>query len=309
MVEKYIPVVVTYNRKEKLKKSINSLLNQSIQPQKIILVDNHSTDGTNILVKEQFEKEINGGVIEYHHLSENIGGSGGFYQGMKFAAQYETDYFALSDDDAFYRPDYFEKIFKIAKENSQIKAFQGFAYDDIQDTYNVQGSKIVNWNTLNSVGIKNENKDALADISTFVGFTFEASLVDQIGLPVDNFFIWNDDAEYSLRMHKLTKILQVKDAVIEHCGTQREAGALVPLWKTYYGFRNRFILRKRYSRNKFIAYLYTTFLLLRNSMSALIKSSYKSKRMAYIKGYFDAYFNALSNKLGKNTKYLPGKKY
>lgn len=61
MVEKYIPVVVTYNRKEKLKKSINSLLNQSIQPQKIILVDNHSTDGTNILVKEQFEKEINGG--------------------------------------------------------------------------------------------------------------------------------------------------------------------------------------------------------------------------------------------------------
>lgn len=308
-MERYIPVIVTYNRKEKLVKSINSLLKQSIQPKKIILVDNHSTDGTSALVKRNFNEEINNGLIEYHYLPENIGGSGGFHQGMKFATQYETDYFALADDDAFYRPDYFEKIFKAAIENPEIKAFQGFAYDDVQDKYNIQGSQIVNWNTLDSVGIKNENENVLADISTFVGFTFEASLVKQIGLPVENFFIWNDDAEYSLRMHKLTKILQVKDAVIEHRGTQREVGSLVPLWKTYYGFRNRFILRKRYSKNKFVAYFYTTYLLLRNSFAALIKSPYKSKRMAYIKGYFNAYFNALFNKLGKNSKYLPGNKY
>lgn len=160
---------------------------------------------------------------------------------------------------------------------------------------------IICWTTLSAIKIKNENKNVLADISTFV-----ANLIQKIGLPINNFFIWNDDVEYSLRMSKLTKILQVKDAVVEHCGTQRTS-SLVSLWKTYYSFRNRFVLRKKYSKNKPIAYLYITLLLFINSLAVLTKASYKSKRILYINGYFNAYFDALFNKLGKKPKYLPVK--
>lgn len=46
---------------------------------------------------------------------------------MEFASKYKTDYFALADDDAFYRPNYFEKIFEVAQNNPEIKAFQGLA--------------------------------------------------------------------------------------------------------------------------------------------------------------------------------------
>ena len=42
----YTAVIVTFNRKKSLKKSINSILNQSIKPNNIVLIDNNSTDGT-----------------------------------------------------------------------------------------------------------------------------------------------------------------------------------------------------------------------------------------------------------------------
>ena len=54
----YIPVIVTFNRKDKLITAIQSVLDQTIQPQKIVIVDNHSDDGTQDLVKKNYQDEI-----------------------------------------------------------------------------------------------------------------------------------------------------------------------------------------------------------------------------------------------------------
>lgn len=305
----YIPVIVTFNRCNKLIIAINSLLKQTIQPQKIIIVDNHSNDGTEKKVKEKYSNELCSGLIEYHYLQENIGGSGGFYKGVEYAVQNDTDYIAVSDDDAFYREDYFEKIKEATIKYPNVKAFQGISYNSNIKKYFIQGRKIINWNTLDSVTIENTGKNAYADIATFVGFTFAKSIVSTIGLPVDNFFIWNDDAEYSLRMRKLTKVLQVNDAVIDHAGTERQDGKLIPVWKTYYGFRNMIVLRKEYAQNEFIAKLVNIYRLIRQYLAILFKKSYKNKRLCYINAFKDAYKDAYHNKMGKNSKYLPGKKY
>lgn len=303
----YIPIVVTYNRKEKLNKALNRLLNQTIEPEKIIVIDNHSNDGTKQLVLNNYKTEISKKYIEYYYLNENIGGSGGFYKGVKIAQNYNVDYIALADDDAFYENDYFEKIFDIANKYPDIKAFQGFAFDKKTNKYNIQGKKIINWNTLQTKEISNSNQNEIADIATFVGFTFKKELLNEVGLPVSNFFIWNDDTEYSLRINPYTKILQVKNAIVEHRGTQRKEGSLVPLWKTYYGFRNAFVLRKKYSKNKFIGYLYTTFLLFRHTFAIFIKRNYRKHRLLYLQAYWDAYWDAVFDNLGKNKKFLPSK--
>lgn len=301
----YIPVIVTFNRKDKLITAIKSVLNQTIQPQKVIIVDNHSNDGTQELFKENYQDMIDSGLIDYHYLSENIGGSGGFSKGVQYASNYNSNYIAVSDDDAFYRKDYFEKIAKAADDNPSVKAFQGIAYDSNLNKTFLQGKKITNWNTLDSENIKMHSGTIYADIATFVGFTFAKSIVDQVGLPVDDFFIWNDDAEYSLRMKKITKILQVKNAIVDHAGTQRENGALVPLWKTYYGFRNKIVLRKKYSQNKLLAQGIDLFLLVRQIIAATLKSSYRGQRRRYTKAFIDAYHDANHGRMGKNETYMP----
>nr|WP_321315635.1 glycosyltransferase [uncultured Ligilactobacillus sp.] len=301
----YIPVIVTFNRCNKLIIAINSLLKQTIQPQKIIIVDNHSNDGTEKKVKEKYSNELCSGLIEYHYLQENIGGSGGFHKGVEYAVKNDTDYIAVSDDDAFYREDYFEKIKEAAIKYPYVKAFQGISYNSKNNEYMIEGRNIINWNTLDSVSIENQKKDVYADLSTFVGLVFSKDVVLEIGYPIDNFFIWNDDAEYSLRMKKITKILQVNSAVVNHCQVQREGGNLVPVWKTYYGFRNRIILRKLYAKNKLKASLYDMYFLIRQCLATLVKENYRGKRKKYFKAFIDAYKDAEKNKLGKNDYYLP----
>lgn len=306
---RYIPVIVTFNRKDKLITAIKSVLEQTIQPQRIVIVDNHSNDGTQDMVKKNYQDAIDSGLIDYHYLSENIGGSGGFSKGVRFASECDTEYIAVSDDDAFYRKNYFEEISKAAIENPKIKAFQGVAYDSNTDKISIQGKKIVNWNSLDSESIRMQNGNVYADLATFVGFTFTKEVVNEIGFPVDNFFIWNDDAEYSLRMRNRTKILQVKDAVVDHAGTQRVHGTLTPIWKTYYGFRNKIVLRKQYSKSKLMAQLINVFLLMRQIMATIVKPSYKGKRYKYMKAFVDAFKDAQSGKMGKNKKYMPQQGY
>ena len=79
--EKIAAVVVTYNRKELLKECLDALLAQTHPLDSIILIDNASTDGTPEFLKEK--GFLDNPKIDYVRLSENSGGAGGFYEGMK----------------------------------------------------------------------------------------------------------------------------------------------------------------------------------------------------------------------------------
>ena len=59
------------------------ILNQTAPVEKLIVVDNNSTDGTDEFLKEYGFLEND--ILEYVKLPENIGGAGGFYEGMKIA--------------------------------------------------------------------------------------------------------------------------------------------------------------------------------------------------------------------------------
>ena len=106
-------VVVTYNRKELLKECIDAILNQSVPVEKLILIDNNSTDGTNEYLEEY--GYMKNPVIEYKRLSENIGGAGGFYEGMKLARSYSPDWIWIMDDDTVPTASCLEELLKAKK--------------------------------------------------------------------------------------------------------------------------------------------------------------------------------------------------
>jgi len=118
----YGAIVVTFNRKKLLLEAVTALMNQTVPPAKIILIDNHSTDGTKQLLKEQ--GLLDNAQIDYRYLADNIGGAGGFARGMQIAqANDNLDWISLSDDDAIFKPDYFEKLiaYHEAHPNRQIQ--------------------------------------------------------------------------------------------------------------------------------------------------------------------------------------------
>ncbi len=76
-------VVVTYNRKELLTVCLEALLQQTRRPDRILVINNASTDGTEKLFAP-------GGAfarpeIELVTLPENVGGAGGFAEGIRRA--------------------------------------------------------------------------------------------------------------------------------------------------------------------------------------------------------------------------------
>ena len=90
-------VVVTYNRKDELIKNIKSILSQSYVVDKYYIIDNHSSDNTEQMLKD--EGILDDHIIQYVYLEENIGGSGGFYTGLKMAYEDGYDFICLMDDD------------------------------------------------------------------------------------------------------------------------------------------------------------------------------------------------------------------
>lgn len=84
-------VVVTYNRIKLLKECIDSLRKQTIILDGIIVVNNNSNDGT----KEWLALQNDISAIH----QENLGGAGGFYNGIKSAYNKGYNWIWCMDDD------------------------------------------------------------------------------------------------------------------------------------------------------------------------------------------------------------------
>ena len=97
-------VIVTYNRLEKLKKALASYENQSRRFRHLIVVNNHSTDGTSDFLDAWGRTEAPFSKIVIN-TDENLGGSGGYYLGQKKAMELEAEWVFLADDDAYAEPD------------------------------------------------------------------------------------------------------------------------------------------------------------------------------------------------------------
>jgi|YelNatPaOPRAMG01_1025707.scaffolds.fasta_scaffold19814_5 rhamnopyranosyl-N-acetylglucosaminyl-diphospho-decaprenol beta-1,3/1,4-galactofuranosyltransferase len=177
---KVCAVIVTYNRKEVLKKCLKALLNQTVSPNEIIVIDGPSTDGTMQLMREKFSE------ITYVRLDEDVGGAGGFYEGMKLAYSKGYDWIWVMDDDAIPEKDALEKLLS-AVDNDQ-----------------------------NSIA-RPALVDAPGFAPWFAGGIFSRTTIKRIGLPLKELFIYCDDTEYLIRAEKAgMQIINVSDAKINH---------------------------------------------------------------------------------------------
>ena len=66
---KFYTAVVTFNRKEELIKNLNAQLRQTLLPDLILIIDNHSTDGTYDFLVEN--KVLENPIIRYLNTEKN----------------------------------------------------------------------------------------------------------------------------------------------------------------------------------------------------------------------------------------------
>lgn len=297
-------VVVTFNRCEKLKKALESYDNQINKPKYIVVVNNKSTDGTEEYLSN-WKNEDNGIDKYVLNLEENMGGSGGFYAGLKKSLELDAEWVWVADDDAYPKNDCLFKINeflegKSKEELDNISAVCGVVRnaDNSIDFDHRRRIKV------NSVSVKEEAVSASEyekesfelDMLSYVGSAISKKAMEKVGITEKDYFIHFDDSEHGYRLSRVGKIICLTDVEITHDVMPSVTNEIS--WKVYYAERNRLFFLKKHFKNRYFWLAY---------IKAKVLSKRKSKSMQEI---INAYLeDAKNNKQGIHSIYKPGWKY
>lgn len=248
-------VIVTFNRLTKLKKALSAYDEQVYKPYEICVVDNNSTDGTReYLVNWVSDRSAyRRNVI---NLEKNLGGSGGFFEGIKSIMTRDFDWLWISDDDAYPEKDALSKMNDCINSlpNNQVRAICSSV--ETSEGLDLSHRKIKDDFVLGvSAPIELYSKKEF-EISgfSFVGSCIERNALIECGLPQKDFFIWFDDTEYSLRVNEKFKMMCVPSIRVFHDTIIEKEWRYS--WKTYYGERNKlYTLQKHMPEDEFKKYL------------------------------------------------------
>lgn len=311
-------VVVSYNRKLLLKECLEGLLSQTRPLDAIIIIDNASTDGTKDLLTQ--EGYLNNPKIIYHELSTNLGSSGGFYEGVKYASEKGYDWFWLMDDDAEPQKDALEKLLIQVGTRDDI-SMAGCAVktgDEVSLPHRgIIQSKKAFPSLSEAVPISLYHKDAVEiGMVSFVGMLVSARAVAKAGFPKKELFIHHDDVEYSLRLSTVGKILLVPDSIIMHkegmnkgiyfkklFGRQFMRFYYQNLWILYYGLRNSIWLGKKYAAKPQF-YVDVLLLYIKKIIAIVLIDDHKYKRICFItNAFYDGLMGNFDNTKPKKILY------
>jgi rhamnopyranosyl-N-acetylglucosaminyl-diphospho-decaprenol beta-1,3/1,4-galactofuranosyltransferase len=220
-------IVVTRDRRELLARCLKALSDQTRTPDEILVVDNASSDGSAEAIRAGFPD------VKLMRLEENVGGAGGFSRGLAWGFERGHDWLWLMDDDTFCVPDTLETLLEGGERAPEPPL--------------VLASRVVwkdeNLHPMNRPWIWWRKPDELAEAAdrglvrlraaTFVSMAIRREAVARFDLPLEHYFLWTDDIEYSARILRDEPGYLVPESKVYHW-TQRPHTALSASGERFY---------------------------------------------------------------------------
>lgn len=248
-------VVVTYNRLEKLKKTLSCYEIQGQFIRNLVVVNNHSTDGTDEFLAE-WKKSCSGYNKVVLNLVDNIGGAGGFYEGQKWSISQKPDWILLADDDAYANGDLLERFIDyLEKHDTQDVSSICTAVYKTDASIDFGHRKWLKFDCgINPKFVCSRHEDYdkehfNIDLFSYVGTFLKREALESAGLGNPDFFIYYDDSEHSIRMKMQGKIVCVPSLKYIHddgAGLAKIDETTYLTWRDYYGIRNKIYVLLRY---------------------------------------------------------------
>ena len=220
----------------------------------IIVINNASTDGTAEWLDLAAARHE---CIRVVHSPENRGGAGGFAMGIREAAGLGAEAVWLMDDDTIPHPDALERLLGATSvaPNVGFVCSKVICPDGLPHCMNVPGfavSRSCRYEPVNRFSTQDVPAFAI-NMASFVSVLIDMEAVRKVGLPIEEFFIWGDDIEYTMRIRRAGFLgLYVDNSVVVHkTENYFPHPDLAPektAWKFYYQARNTIYIKRTSKR-------------------------------------------------------------
>jgi len=230
-----VAVVVSHQRRELLGRCLEAVAAQTRACDAVVVVDNASTDGAPDLVRQRFAG------VDLVELGRNTGGAGGFAAGMARALQrHDADLLWLMDDDTVPRPDALAELLACREGHPGrpvLVASRVLWSDGTEHPMNTprrrpgaSAQEIADAELVDAVPVRS---------ASFVSLLVDAAATRRAGLPLADFFLWNDDFEFTTRLLRNGAGLASRRSTVDHLSARRGASDDDPGERFYFEVRNK----------------------------------------------------------------------
>ncbi len=232
---KVVAVVVAYNRQELLVEALEALAAQTRPLDAVVVIDNASSDGSADVARTTLAS------ADVVTLSRNTGGAGGFAVGMARALDsHAADLVWIMDDDTVPTPGALEALLAARAASPlplSILASRVIWTDGRDHPMNTPRRRL--FGRGNAFGSDSAVGGFSVRSASFVSLMVDAAAIRRSGLPIADYFIWNDDFEYSTRLLRSAVGVFVPASIVVHKTRQLGSTDVDPGARFYYEVRNK----------------------------------------------------------------------
>lgn len=234
----------TYNGEKYLREQLDSIFNQTMVPEEIVVVDDRSTDST-IQILEEYKQKYG---LKYYINEQNLGYNKNFEKAITLC---QGDYIALCDQDDVWLPEKIEKSYKTLKEfpddePSLVSSFCYYVDSNLNVTkkpHNISGGWKLNFLRYASQGctlmFNRKLKDVILPISpdmiydAYIGFT--ASLIG------NRYYIGENLMYY--RIHEGNSFVKSEEKLSKTEKFRQELSKPIPYWYESERYKNLLVIK------------------------------------------------------------------
>jgi rhamnopyranosyl-N-acetylglucosaminyl-diphospho-decaprenol beta-1,3/1,4-galactofuranosyltransferase len=230
-----IAVVVTYNRQALLLESLAAVHAQSRAPDAVIVVDNASTDETAAVVRDRYP------AVTLAELAHNTGGAGGFACGLALALADAADLVWLMDDDTVPQRHALRALLEARRRHPggppALVASRVIWTDGRTHPMNTPRAKPFARQAERAAAAETGCQPIRS--ASFVSILVDAGVCRERGLPQADYFLWNDDFEYTTRLLRGQAGLLCPASVVVHKTATFGSTDADPGARFFYEVRNK----------------------------------------------------------------------
>jgi GT2 family glycosyltransferase len=190
-------IILNYNRREYLKKCLDSVFRIAYPDFEVVLVDNNSNDGSLEMARAGYSRSV------FIKNEENLGFSAGNNVGIKYALERMADWVLLLNNDTRVKSNFLSALVETAESDPEIGIASPLIFDGHTGKVWFSGGKIdwLRMKTVHQSEIKAEDNFA-TDFISGCAMMVKKDVFQKIGLLDEDFFLYWEDADFSWRAKK-----------------------------------------------------------------------------------------------------------